>query len=64
MGLLHYILGVNIVQEKSREIWIGQPNYTKDLLSKFKMEDCNSVDTPCDVGLKLLKANENETIFD
>ena len=45
MGELHHFLGVKIVQNyKSGEIWIGQSAYIKELLSKFKMEECKPVD--------------------
>ena len=38
MGKLHYFLGTKILQdEKSMNIWIGQPAYTNKLLKKFGM---------------------------
>ena len=63
MGPLHYFLGVKVVQ-RNGEIWIGQPSYTKALLTKFRMDDCNSSDIPADTSLKLKKAEDNDTLAD
>ena len=36
MGKLHYFLGIKILQDdKSKNIWIGQPNYIDNLLNKL-----------------------------
>ena len=34
IGRLHYFLGVKVIQNKNN-IWIGQTNYIKILLTKF-----------------------------
>ena len=65
MGTLHYFLGVKVVQKASTgEIWIGQPNFTNELLKKFQMSESKPVETPCDPGMKLSKKTENEEEFD
>ena len=46
--------------EKSENIWIGQPVYTSNLLNKFGMQDCNAVGTPVDVSTKLVKATSGD----
>ena len=63
MGPLHYFLGVKVIQN-DQGVWIGQPSYIRTLLSKFRMDDCNPVETPADVSLKLKKAEENEALSD
>ena len=38
--------------------------YTESLLQKFGMQDCKSVNTPVDCGMKLKPANEEEELVD
>ena len=65
MGKLHHFLGVKVIQKpESGEIWIGQSAYTKEVLERFQMEESRSVETPVDVGSKLVKTKEGEDCFD
>ena len=65
MGKLHYFLGTNILQdEKSENIWIGQPVYTTNLLKRFGMQDCKAVGMPVDVSTKLVKATSDDDCID
>ena len=65
MGAPHYFLGVKFVQmSDTGEIWIGQPNFTVELLKKFQMAESKQVDTPSDPGMKLRKKTEEEEEFD
>ena len=65
MGLLHHFLGVKVVQNWiSQSTWIGQPNYTKDVLIKFQMAESKPVDTPMEVGLKLTRKVNDEEGYD
>ena len=65
MGKLHYFLGTKILQdEKSMNLWIGQPAYTNKLLTKFGMQDCRAVDTALDVSTKLIKATSDDECVD
>ena len=44
MGKLHYFLGMQVLQDqKTGDIWIGQPIYTENLLRKFHMQDSKPV---------------------
>ena len=61
MGKLHYFLGVKIVQSPG-SIWIGQPNYCSELLKRFRMENSRPVSTPCDAGVKLQKAKDEDEL--
>lgn len=54
LGLMHYFLGIEVVQSPSG-IFISQKKYVLEILERFKMKDCNSVCTPTEVGLKLTR---------
>ena len=54
LGMLHYFLGLEVVQS-NEGIFLSQKKYAHEILHKFQMEDCNSVRTPADVGMKLDK---------
>ena len=45
MGVLHYFLGVAIKQdhEGGSKTWIGQSNYSINVLEKYGMEDSKPV---------------------
>jgi len=45
MGELKFFLGIQINQCKDR-VYIHQTKYTKELLKKFKLEDCKEMNTP------------------
>ena len=61
MGKLHHFLGISVVQnEQSKTVWIGQPAYTKNVLTKFGMQDCTPVNTPVDIGSKLETTSDED----
>ena len=63
MGEMHHFLGVKVVQNYTvGKIWIGQSTYAKELLIRFKMEESNPTDTPVDVGMKLMKGKDGESV--
>ena len=51
-GKMHYFLGLEIVQSVDG-IFVSQKKYVREILNRFKMKNCNSVDTPVEFGLKL-----------
>ena len=61
MGELKYILGVNI-HHSENGIWIGQRNYTENVLKKFNMDKCKSVSTPVDTTAKLTQTDGNKSV--
>ena len=62
---LMHTLGTKIRQdEKSMNIWIGQPAYTNKFPAKFGMQDCRTLGTPLDVSTKLVKATSNDKCVD
>ncbi|KAJ7954712.1 Retrovirus-related Pol polyprotein from transposon TNT 1-94 [Quillaja saponaria] len=54
LGMMHYFLGIEVVQS-SAGIFISQKKYIRDVLHRFQMANCNSVNTPTEFGLKLSK---------
>ena len=45
IGELSFYLGLQI-QQKNTGTFISQENYLKEMLKRFKMEDCKHVTTP------------------
>ena len=52
LGEMTYLLGLQISQQE-KGIFICQAKYIKEMLKKFKMEDCKPVLTPMVTGCKL-----------
>lgn len=64
MGKLNFFLGLQITQSDDG-ILINQAKYTKELLKKFKMDDCKPIGTPMSTSTKLdkdKKGTEKSTI--
>lgn len=61
-GMLHYFLGEKVCQEKDG-IFISQKKYIDELLSKFKIFGCKSVETPL-VGRQKFQKNDGVKKFD
>ena len=65
MGKLHYFLEMNIQQdEKTGNVWIGQPAYVESILKKFGMNNSKLVSTPIDPNTKLTKTTDHEQSID
>ena len=65
MGKLHYFLGIKFLQdEKTRNVWIGQPAYVESILKKFGMENSKPVSTPIDSSTKLTKTTDDKQSVD
>ncbi|KAH9669846.1 hypothetical protein KPL70_021959 [Citrus sinensis] len=62
IGLMAYYLGIE-VKQKEEGIFISQESYAKEILKKFKMNDCKPISTPVECGVKLSKHNEGTTNF-
>ena len=52
LGLLHYFLGLEILQDEAG-VFIFQKKYAADLLKKFNMSNCKMVATPMNANQKL-----------
>jgi len=54
LELVKYFLGLEI-RQVDFGYFVSQEAYVKDILKKNKMEDCNSVTMPMELGMKLYK---------
>eukprot|EP00253_Pinus_taeda_P027528 PITA_27528 len=45
LGLMHYFLGLEVWQ-MDREIFLAEGRYTKEILKRFKMQNCRSMSMP------------------
>ncbi|XP_059669533.1 uncharacterized mitochondrial protein AtMg00810-like [Cornus florida] len=61
IGIMAYYLGIEVKQMKDG-IFIHQEGYAKEILKKFKMEDCKLVNTPMEVGIKLSRDKDGEIV--
>ncbi|KAI3810709.1 hypothetical protein L1987_20331 [Smallanthus sonchifolius] len=61
MGELSFFLGLQ-VNQKEDGFFIHQSKYVKDILSRFKMEDCTPYDTPIPVNHKLHSDSEGKDV--
>ena len=61
IGLMVYYLGIEVKQKKDG-IFISQESYTKEILKKFKMGDCNPINTPMQCRIKLFKDDKAEKV--
>ena len=64
MGKLHHCVSIKINYLNSKNIWIGQPAYVRKVLKKFKMDNSKPVGTPVQIGTKLVKAKDGDTLVD
>ena len=61
LGMMHYYLGIEVYQ-LANGIFISQKKYVGEILNRFQMKDCNPVNTPVEVGLKLHKDHEGRKV--
>ena len=61
LGLLKFFLGFEVKQGETG-IFISQETYAKEILKKYKMENCNPVSIPMELGAKLSKYDEGERV--
>ncbi|KAE8706195.1 hypothetical protein F3Y22_tig00110403pilonHSYRG00175 [Hibiscus syriacus] len=61
MGFMAYYLGIEVKQQKD-EIFISHETYAKEILKKFKMENCKPISTSKEYGIKMSKHEEGKSI--
>ena len=54
LGELSFFLGLQI-RQRNQGIFISQTKYIRELLKRFRMEDCKQVITPMQTSCKLSK---------
>ena len=62
LGKLRYFLGIS--DDDCKSVWIGQPVYTENLLTKYSMQNYKPVSTPVEPGTKLKIASETDECVD
>eukprot|EP00253_Pinus_taeda_P016265 PITA_16265 len=66
LGLLHYCLGVEVWHTENN-IFLSKSKYAKNLVDRFRMQDCKLATTPMESGLKLSAQSSSplvdETLF-
>ena len=61
MGELKFFLGIQINQRKEG-VYVHQSKYTKELLKKFKLEDCKEMNTPMHPTCTLNKEDQGTKV--
>jgi hypothetical protein len=61
LGLMHYFLGLEVWQSLER-IFLNQGKYGVEILKRFDMLECKSMNTPMEMKLKLLVDTSSELI--
>jgi hypothetical protein len=61
LGLMHYFLGLEVWQSPER-IFLNQGKYTVEILKRFDMLECKSMNTPMEAKLKLLVDTSSDLI--
>jgi hypothetical protein len=61
LGLMHYFLGLEVWQSPER-IFLNQGKYAVEILKRFYMLECKSMNTPMETKLKLLVDTLSELI--
>lgn len=61
LGELSFFLGLQIHQTE-KGIFISQTKYIREMLKRFRMEDCHLVSIPMVTGCKLSKEDESPIV--
>jgi hypothetical protein len=60
LGELSFFLGLQICQ-RNQGIFISQTKYIREMLKRFRMEDCKPVITPMQTNCKLRKDDDSKS---
>jgi len=60
-GLMSYFLGIEVKQQQDG-VFISQKKYMKEILEKFKMSNCNPVNTPLVTEMKLSREGNGDFV--
>jgi hypothetical protein len=61
LGIMKYFLGIE-VDQSTKGIFDCQQKYAADILKRFRMEECNTAETPIPLATKLSKKNEGPIV--
>ena len=62
LGMMHYFLGLEVWQKPS-EIMLSQGMYVVEILKRFEMMDCKSMNTPMTTNLKLFGDTTSKRVY-
>lgn len=60
LGFMKEFFGVKIVQESNGNIWMCRPEFIENILEKFSMTFCNTIDTPANPNARLTPFQEGD----
>jgi hypothetical protein len=63
LGLMHYFLGLEVWQSLEK-IFLNQGKYAVEILKRFDISECKSMNTPMETKLKLLVDTSSELVDD
>jgi hypothetical protein len=61
LGPMHYFLGLEVWQSPEK-IFLNQGKYAVEILKRFDMLECKSMNTPMETNLKLLVDTSSELV--
>jgi hypothetical protein len=61
LGPMHYLLGLEVWQSPEK-IFLNQGKYVVEILKRFDMLECKSMNTPMETNLKLLVDTSSELV--
>ena len=61
LGPMHYFLGLEVWQSLEK-IFLNQGKYVVEILKRFDMLECKSMNTPMETKLKLLVDTSSELV--
>ena len=61
LGKMHYFLGLEVVQSVDG-IFVSHKKYVPEIVDRFKMKNCNPVDTPVDFCSKVNKVGRGDMV--
>jgi hypothetical protein len=61
LGLIHYFLGLEVWQSLEK-IFLNQGKYALEILKRFDMLECKSMNTPMETKLRLLVDTTSELV--
>jgi superfamily I DNA and/or RNA helicase len=61
LGLMHYFLGLEVWQSL-KKIFLNQGKYAIEILKRFHMLECKSMNKPMETNLKLLVGTSSELV--
>jgi hypothetical protein len=63
LGEASYILGIKVIRNRSAgHIYLSQENYIDQVLTKFRMDQCNPVSTPVDSNFRYVNDEESPPV--